>query len=198
MYQWSLPKGADAFCSTEIFKCACILAVKLLEFLIQTIIQKTFTYSVKSTGEMHYLIHCLTMPFSLKLNTALAVIIYALYRWGSPKWISKPCWGQLITLIFYYFQDHFVSDSVNWQQNENASHPCTVFYTRSLLHFPSVTFWMQLCSCAEQWRCWSQLGTNIQLHLHGCRCKTCGAAAPRCRWVKKSSPFIDRKGLVLL
>lgn len=113
MYQWLLPKGADAFCSTEIFKCVCILAVKLPEFLIQTIIQKTVTYSVKSTGEMHYLIHCLTMAFSLKLNTALAVIIYALYRWGSPKWILKPCWGQC-----YYTDSLLLSRSFCFWQCE--------------------------------------------------------------------------------
>lgn len=88
----------------------------------------------------------------------------------------------VITLLFYCFQNHFVSDNVNWQQNENVSHPLRAFCTCSSFPFP----------LAAPHECRSYHGGNQNsAAFKWCRHSPVGAGS-------KEGEFIAGKGLVLL
>lgn len=88
----------------------------------------------------------------------------------------------VITLLFYCFQNHFVVDNVNWQQNENMSHPLRAFCTCSSFLFPL------------------DEGLGVDLILAGDRnlaaFKWCRHSPMRVG--SKEGEFIAGKGLVLL
>lgn len=91
----------------------------------------------------------------------------------------------VITLFFYCFQNHFVSDNVNWQQNENMSHPLRAFCTCSSFLFPLVAL---------------REGLGVDLTLAGAQNL---AAFKWCRQSpvgigSKEGEIIAGKGLVLL